>query len=204
MQGGSGGYIYVSTANVNKQNSLSDNSTVEAMGGYAVGNATSGSGGVVIFDGNFTVPADRVKVNGGVSLDTKIETGCANGAAGTIFYTSTDSLVIDNKGSNSTAATAVEIPVEKQRNSAKSLPEISNKLIIDGSARLLIVGEHFGLTFNEIFVNNFCTIIFSEQEDAVNIRFLQNPNIGKLAVFDFTKTKRATIYQGAEDGGPDA
>jgi hypothetical protein len=39
------------------------------MGGYGVGNATSGSGGVVILDGNFTVPADRVKVNGGVAIE---------------------------------------------------------------------------------------------------------------------------------------
>ena len=45
LAGGSGGYIYVKTANVNKENSLSVESTIEAKGGYAIGDHTGGSGG---------------------------------------------------------------------------------------------------------------------------------------------------------------
>ena len=80
--------------------------------------------------------------------------------------------MIDNKGINSTAATAIEIPDEKQHNLFKNISEISSSLVVDGKARLLIIGERFGLTFNEIFVDDNCTVAFSEQDDPVNVRFL--------------------------------
>lgn len=85
LQGGSAGYIYVRTLNTVKQNSISDNSRIEAQGGYASGEGvTSGSGGVVIFDGGFDVPQNRVITNGGVA-SVESENGCANGASGTVF-----------------------------------------------------------------------------------------------------------------------
>ena len=198
LSGGSGGYIYVKTANANKQNSLSSTATVEAMGGYAIGDYTGGSGGVVIFDGGFFVPVDRVMVNGGVS-ERKEETGCANGAAGTVYYTETDTLVIDNKGVTLTAATTVDIPVEKQNNSFEGLSELAKKLIVQGNARLIIKGEHSGLTFNELFVFGGSWVEFGEQEDMVNIRFIESAHIAKDGVLDFSKTKRVLLYQGASN-----
>jgi len=51
LMGGSGGYIFVKTAEVNKKNSISPDSTIEAKGGYAFGKEmTGGSGGVVVLD----------------------------------------------------------------------------------------------------------------------------------------------------------
>jgi hypothetical protein len=117
------------------------------MGGHAIGDYTGGSGGVVIFDGGFTVPVDRVMVNGGVA-DRVEETGCANGAAGTVYYTETDTLVIDNKGIKLTAATTVNIPEAKHTDSTNAISELAKKFIVQGKARTIIKGEHSGLTFN--------------------------------------------------------
>ena len=147
LPGGSGGYIYVKTANAHNENSLEAGSRVEARGGYGIGEFTSGSGGVVVFDGGFNVPQDDVHVNGGVS-DQDTESGCGNGAAGTVYRVEEDSLVVDNKGIKLEAATTVAIPEERQHNSAKGLSELSKKLVVQGKANLIIKGEHFGLTFN--------------------------------------------------------
>jgi hypothetical protein len=67
LPGGSGGYIYVKTTNANKENSFSADSTIEARGGYAIGDNTSGSGGVILFDGGFNFSSDQVFANGGVA-----------------------------------------------------------------------------------------------------------------------------------------
>ena len=58
LAGGSGGYIYVSTTNNNSENSIDPDSTISAVGGYGIQGSFSGSGGVVIFDLNFTLPIE--------------------------------------------------------------------------------------------------------------------------------------------------
>lgn len=151
LQGGSGGYIYIKTTNVSKNNTISNDSRVEAKGGYGVGDFTSGSGGVVVFDGNFNVAQDGVVVNGGVAASGE-ESGCGNGAAGTTYRSKDDSLVIDNKGIKVLAATTATIPKERQHNSSKGISELSKKLTVTGKARLIIKGEHYGLTFNNLYV----------------------------------------------------
>lgn len=56
LQGGSGGYIYVNTTNKFNTNSFDPNSTISAKGGYGMGGAYSGSGGVIVLDGSFDIP----------------------------------------------------------------------------------------------------------------------------------------------------
>merc|ERR1719181_1851610 len=42
LSGGSGGYVYIKTTNAHNDNKISDDSRVEAQGGYAIGEYTSG------------------------------------------------------------------------------------------------------------------------------------------------------------------
>ena len=54
--GGSGGYIYINTANLVNNNTISVDSSISAQGGFGQGKAYGGSGGVIVLDGNFTMP----------------------------------------------------------------------------------------------------------------------------------------------------
>lgn len=138
------------TLNNNKKNSISDKSRIEAKGGYSSGeDVTSGSGGIVIFDGGFEVPQNRVITNGGVA-SYESENGCANGASGTVFRIEEDSLNLDNKGIPTLASTTIEIPEDRQHNGSKGIPELASNVVIRGNSRLVINGEHFGLTFNAL------------------------------------------------------
>ena len=93
LQGGSAGYIYISTANNLNSNSLSNNFSIEAIGGFGYVDNFGGSGGVIVLDGNFTYP--NIVANGG---NAEREDGC--GAAGTIYYKNQDLLIIDNNEFN--------------------------------------------------------------------------------------------------------
>ena len=50
LAGGSGGYIYVSTTNVNANNTIDSRAKISANGGYGFLGSYSGSGGVIVFD----------------------------------------------------------------------------------------------------------------------------------------------------------
>lgn len=87
MVGGSGGYIYVKTTNSLGENDLGDKFRVEAQGGHGTLSHYGGSGGVIIFDGGFSVRTQQVTAAGGSSVKSDInQDGCGNGAAGTLFY----------------------------------------------------------------------------------------------------------------------
>ncbi len=55
MTGGSGGYIYVKSLNKLNQNSIGNTFRVEAQGGYGSNGNYGGSGGVIVFDGGFSI-----------------------------------------------------------------------------------------------------------------------------------------------------
>lgn len=65
LQGGSGGYIYVNTTNRYQANSYDSEAMISAKGGYGMGGAYSGSGGVIVLDGFFDIPEEQVVMNGG-------------------------------------------------------------------------------------------------------------------------------------------
>jgi len=63
--GGSGGYIYISTSNTRFNNSVGVSSTIQAQGGFGIGASFGGSGGIIIFDGNFTMNQNQTSAAGG-------------------------------------------------------------------------------------------------------------------------------------------
>lgn len=63
LSGGSGGYIYIQTSNRFAPNLV--NSTVEAKGGSGNGNGFGGSGGIIVFDGNFSLDMNLINAAGG-------------------------------------------------------------------------------------------------------------------------------------------
>jgi len=109
LAGGSGGYIYVATKNVYDENTYSPNAIIEAKGGYGRGNSFSGAGGVVVFDEGFDIPHDQVDISGGIS-ESADESGCQNGAAGTLWYRPSDHLVVKNNVTVSDRYTVVKPP----------------------------------------------------------------------------------------------
>lgn len=97
MAGGSGGYIYVNTQNSHNQNSYSKHFSIEAKGGYGTNGFYGGSGGVIVFDGEFRPPERSINAAGGTAYDSLLNIdGCGNGAAGTIMYRSDSKLIISN------------------------------------------------------------------------------------------------------------
>ena len=75
---------------------------------------------------------ELVKVNGGLAESSKLESGCANGAAGTLYVVDSDLLVIDNQNNTVTAATNVKIPLSRQHNSQKNVSEVAKFLVVRG------------------------------------------------------------------------
>lgn len=82
--GGSGGYVYISTSNLQNENYIDPYFTIEAVGGYGIQGGLGGSGGIVVADGNLTLDSYNVRASGGRALNSS--ESCAHGAAGT-FYT---------------------------------------------------------------------------------------------------------------------
>lgn len=62
-------------------------------------------------------------------------------------------------------------------------------------ANVIIKGEHFGLTFDKLWVGGHSVVEFGQQKDTLYIRFLHDMRIDKDAVLDFTKTREVFIYQ---------
>jgi len=98
LAGGSGGYIYVHTQNSLDKNFFSEQFSIEAKGGYGTNGFYGGSGGVIVFDGDFRPPERNIKAAGGTAYDSLLNLdGCGNGAAGTILYRRDGRLIISNQ-----------------------------------------------------------------------------------------------------------
>lgn len=87
LNGGSGGYIYIKTANKLKPNSFSHGSSISASGGHGKNQGLGGAGGVIVLDGVFNPQDVRgvFYVNGG-SSGPSFQDDCGAGAAGTIYF----------------------------------------------------------------------------------------------------------------------
>jgi hypothetical protein len=55
LVGGSGGYVYIKTMNKLQENVIGEKFRVEAQGGHGTHGNYGGSGGVIIFDGGFSL-----------------------------------------------------------------------------------------------------------------------------------------------------
>lgn len=109
-------------------------------------------------------------------------------------------MIIDNQNNPVAAATTILIPKSRQHNSQKNMSELAKGLVVRGQANLVIKGEHFGLTFDELRVEDDSVVEFFQQKDTVYIRFLHNMFISKNAVLDLHKTNYVLIYQPSDVG----
>jgi len=80
LVGGSGGYIYIQTLNKLNKNVIGNKFSIEAQGGYGTNGNYGGSGGVIVFDGGFSVRTEQVTTAGGSAINSKLNIdGCGNG-----------------------------------------------------------------------------------------------------------------------------
>jgi hypothetical protein len=101
LNGGSGGYIFIKTANKDKPNVIDTKATVSAQGGFGKNKGLGGAGGVVVLDTGLDPQSfDSVfKVNGGTGGSASGEARpCATGASGTVYFTRNDFLHLSNDG----------------------------------------------------------------------------------------------------------
>ena len=59
------------------------------------------------------MPSSKIFAHGGQGDEDLYEDGCKNGGAGTIYFHTNDTLVVDNGEMNSTAFTIVRVPEGK-------------------------------------------------------------------------------------------
>ena len=150
LEGGSGGYIYVKTFNQHSSNKLDEKSNISAKGGLGIGDHTGGSGGVIVFDQGFEIAASNVHANGGKADKDDFGDGCYNGGSGTIYYRQNDTLLVDNRGVNTTALTLLRVPNGKELVGDRK--ELAKKLSVRKGARVKIQGEHRDMTFDELSI----------------------------------------------------
>ncbi len=135
MVRGSGGYIYLSALNVYNQNEIAPTFSVEAQGGYGTNGNYGGSGGVIVLDGNVGITPAQVSTQGGSAFNSTLNVdGCGNGAAGTLYYTTTDSLIIDNESKLTPKKTVIKAYTPQ----LGVTPTIGSSVLIDGGASVYV------------------------------------------------------------------
>ena len=110
LNGGSGGYIYIKTSNEYNQNYVDKDSKISAAGGFGKNKGFGGAGGVVVFDGSMRSGFLNTLIHGGLSGSVYNKTepiGCGNGAAGTIFWKTSDILKSHNRNFITTKFTQI-------------------------------------------------------------------------------------------------
>jgi len=136
LTGGSGGYVYIKTLNRAADNDIGEKFRVEAKGGNGANGNYGGSGGVIVFDGNFNVRTQQVSAAGGGAYNSKLnEDGCGNGGAGTLYIKNQSRLIVDNENKLSPKKTVLTA----KRNMHTDSPSIIAKhILIDGGADVWI------------------------------------------------------------------
>jgi hypothetical protein len=67
LNAGSGGNIYIKTANEYNQNFIDTGARIEAVGGFGKNKGYGGAGGRIVFDGSFRSGFTNTFVHGGLS-----------------------------------------------------------------------------------------------------------------------------------------
>ena len=192
LAGGSGGYIYVTTANAVRNNTISLDAEISARGGLGIGEYSGGSGGVVVLDNQLALSSLQVHVGGGAADRNDTEDGCMNGGAGTIYHRFNDTLVVDNEGVNTTALTSVKISGEKDLVDDKF--QLVKKLYIVNGARLEVVEDHEDLTFDELYVWNYGQIKLGRLSERIHLHITNITYVSSHGTLDFSDTKWVGIY----------
>ena len=94
--------------------------------------AGGGGGGIILVDGSWEGKKEMFDASGGLSdFNTTDYNGCANGAAGTIWFKSDDILIVDNKDKISNKFTRLLAPTHHTRK-LDSPHLIATTLILQG------------------------------------------------------------------------
>ena len=149
-----------------------------------------------MFDKNFYISSHQVRANGGVSEQDEDGDGCKNGASGTVWYRTNDTLVVNNNEANSTAYTVVRVPSAKATLDGDKY-ELSKKLYVADGARLFVEDdEHKDMTFDELYVFNHSWLQLSQSIDRLHLHAVNETYISGTSTLDFSKTKFVGIYPG--------
>ena len=68
---------------------------------------------MIVFDNSFFLGSSNARVNGGQADIDELGDGCKNGASGTLWYKTNDTLIVDNREMNSTGFTMLRVPNKK-------------------------------------------------------------------------------------------
>lgn len=196
LQGGSGGYIYLATHNLKQPNNYHTNSRISAVGGHGLGNSGAGSGGVIVLGGNITLAADEkseeahklnIDSSGGVS-DYKPKAGynegCANGAAGTIWFKKDDILIVDNKWKRSDKFTRMEAPTYHQKLNEPHL--IAKSVMLKGHAKGAVIGEHHWMAFDNLYLGHNVTMTLDRERYMFKVQLRQNVDLHPTSTIDLS------------------
>lgn len=196
LVGGSGGYMYLKTANKYNKNNLGEKFRVEAQGGHGTHSNYGGSGGVIIFDGGFSVRHEQVTAAGGSSVKSSInQDGCGNGAAGTLFYRHESKLVVDNEN-KPTPKKTVLVANNPNKPGAESQPSILAKTVeIVGQADVWIDSTaNSWLKFDDLTVTEDAVLgIVASNTQRFTLSLGVLINMSKNATLDLTRIMDVSI-----------
>lgn len=185
LTGGSGGYIYIKTQNIRAQNNISQNFSVEAQGGFGIGGQYGGSGGVIVFDGGFSLNETQVTTAGGAAINAPGNTnGCGNGGAGTVWYRNLDRLYVDNEGKQTMKPTMLTPPPNQVTNG--SAPQkIASSILIQGSANVQFKNVSSWLLIDEFVMNDNVTVGYQSPLTSMTLQIGQT-QVSQHSLFDLS------------------
>ena len=101
LNGGSGGYIYINTKEKYGENRADWSSKISVIGGYGKNKGVGGAGGVIVFGHDVTdhfasINTRTMGGRGGSARRPYNSTACGSAAAGTVYWASTDVLIVSN------------------------------------------------------------------------------------------------------------
>lgn len=167
MAGGSGGYIYIQTLNRFAQNFV--NSTVEAKGGFGNGNGLGGSGGIIVFDGNFSIDSKLTNTAGGLGFNSSsFSNGCSNGAAGTVYSVTQRNLFVSNQGRHTSQKTSL-VPI--YNNNTSTFPTMLGKNVtIQDNAQVILQGASHWVYFDNFKLSGNASIALNSTHQQVYLQ----------------------------------
>ena len=104
ISGGSGGYIYLNIIDQQKNEIFAKNASIQSNGGKGYGNSGSGSGGRIVISG-ITFEEEYmnyISASGGDLFDNRDKSLHLYGAAGTIYFEKSTTLIVNNHMQNYT------------------------------------------------------------------------------------------------------
>ena len=189
LQGGSGGYIYVETANKLSKNLINQDAKMTAIGGSGLGHWGGGSGGAIVLDGDFRMNEHKVDASGGISdYDTGKEDydGCANGGAGTIWNRKDDELIIDNKEKVTDKFTRITAP-RSSKILGKHYREIAKTMTVKGKGNGAILGRYKWIVFDNLNLKGKVRLTMDRARKNFTIKLREKVHMSADSTFDLSK-----------------